>query len=104
MPFLLEQEDCLLKDVFNSVIVEDRFWGKIAEHESLIKQNYQVMDLSTISLSPQNSKVIKESVEDYPLDFVRTEFIKMMMKDGFAELNWGDLYTSMNRIRIANAK
>jgi len=27
-----------------------------------------------------------------------------MMKDGFAELNWDDLYTSMNRIRIANAK
>jgi len=26
------------------------------------------------------------------------------MKDGFAELNWDDLYTSMNRIRIANAK
>ena len=104
MPFLLEQEDCLLKDVFNSVIVEDRFWGKMAKHESLIKQNYQVMVLSTISLSPLNREVIKESVEDYPLDFVRTEFIKRMMKDGFAELNWGDLYTSMNRIRIANAK
>ena len=69
-----------------------------------IEENYKVMNLGTVFLSPQNTRVIKESVENYPLEFARTEFIKMMMQDGFAELNWDDLYSSMNRIRIANAK
>jgi len=104
MPFLKDKEDCLLKDVFESAIVEDRFWEKITEHKSLIEENYKVMNLGTVFLSPQNTRVIKESVENYPLEFARTEFIKMMMQDGFAELNWDDLYSSMNRIRIANAK
>jgi len=104
MPFLKDKEDCLLKDIFESAIVEDRFWEKITEHKSLIEENYKVMNLGTVFLSPQNTRVIKESVENYPLEFARTEFIKMMMQDGFAELNWDDLYSSMNRIRIANAK
>jgi len=104
MPFLLEREDCLLKDVFDSAIVDDPFWEKIKTSKNLIEENFKVMNLGTINLSPQNSRIIKEAVENYPTEFARTELIKMMMKDGFAELNWDDLYTSMNRIRIANAK
>jgi len=104
MPFLKNKEDCLLQDVFESAIVEDRFWEKITEHKSLIEENYKVMNLGTVFLSPQNTRGIKESVENYPLEFARTEFIKMMMRDGFAAMNWEDLYTSMNRIRMANAK
>lgn len=104
MPFLLEKEDCLLKDVFDSAIVDDPFWEKIKTSKNLIEENFKVMNLGTINLSPQNSRIIKEAVENYPTEFARTELIKMMMKDGFAELNWDDLYTSMNRIRIANAK
>lgn len=104
MPFLLEREDCLLKDVFDSAIVDDPFWEKIKTNKNLIEENFKVMNLGTINLSPQNSRIIKEAVENYPTEFARTELIKMMMKDGFAELNWDDLYTSMNRIRIANAK
>jgi len=104
MPFLLEREDCFLKDVFDSAIVDDPFWEKIKTSKNLIEENFKVMNLGTINLSPQNSRIIKEAVENYPTEFARTELIKMMMKDGFAELNWDDLYTSMNRIRIANAK
>lgn len=104
MPFLLEKEDCLLKDVFDSAIVDDPFWEKIKTSKNLIEENFKVMNLGTINLSPQNSRIIKEAVENYPTEFARTELIKMMIKDGFAELNWDDLYTSMNRIRIANAK
>lgn len=104
MPFLLEKEDCLLKDVFDSAIVDDPFWEKIKTNKNLIEENFKVMNLGTINLSPQNSRIIKEAVENYPTEFARTELIKMMIKDGFAELNWDDLYTSMNRIRIANAK
>ena len=104
MPFLKDKEDCLLKDIFESAIVEDRFWEKITEHKSLIEENYKVMNLGTVFLSPQNTRVIKESIENYPLDFNRTEVVKMMVNDGFAAMNWDDLYTSMNRIRVANAK
>ena len=104
MPFLLEKEDCLLKDVFESAKVDDPFWNKISNGKDLIEENFKVMNLGTINLSPQNSRVIKEAVENYPTEFYRTDLIKMMIQDGFAELNWGELYSSMNRIRIANAK
>lgn len=104
MPFLLEKEDCLLKDVFESAKVDDPFWNKINNGKDLIEENFKVMNLGTINLSPQNSRVIKETVENYPTEFYRTELIKMMIQDGFAELNWDELYSSMNRIRIANAK
>ena len=70
----------------------------------MIEENYKVMNLGTVFLSPQNTRVIKESIENYPLDFNRTEVVKMMVNDGFAAMNWDDLYTSMNRIRVANAK
>jgi len=104
MPFLLEKEDCLLKDVFESAKVDDPFWNKINNGKDLIEENFKVMNLGTINLSPQNSRVIKEAVENYPTEFYRTDLIKMMIQDGFAELNWDELYSSMNRIRIANAK
>lgn len=104
MPFLLEKEDCLLKDVFESAKVDDPFWNKISNGKDLIEENFKVMNLGTINLSPQNSRVIKEAVENYPTEFYRTDLIKMMIQDGFAELNWDELYSSMNRIRIANAK
>lgn len=104
VPLLLERDDCTLSDVFDSAIMGDTFWDKMIEARKTIEKNYKLMNLTTINLSPQNARFIKESVGNYPLELNRTEMVKMMVQDGFAAMNWDDLYTSMNRIRIANAK
>jgi 5'-3' exonuclease len=104
VPLLLEKEDCTLSDLFDSAIIDDSFWDKIMAARKTIEKNYKLMNLTAVDLSPQNVRFIKESIANYPLDFNRTEMVKMMVKDGFAAMNWEDLYTSMNRIRIASAK
>ena len=107
LDFLIEDKMHTLtevQDFCTNIDSKLKFYERVVEGWDTVETNYKVMNLGTVFLSPQNTRVIKESVENYPLEFARTEFIKMMMQDGFAELNWDDLYSSMNRIRIANAK
>ena len=104
VPLLLEKEDCILSDVFDCAIMGDSFWTKVMGAKDIIEKNYKLMNLTINTLSPHNTQFVKESIEKYPLEFNRTEMIKMTVKDGFAEINWEDLFTSMNKIRIANAK
>ena len=60
-----------------------------------------MMQLYSPQMSFQSKMVVKESIENFESTFNKTEIIGMMREDGFGELNWEDLRTSLNRINYA---
>ena len=70
----------------------------IIEKKELIEKNYKVMQLYTPSISTATSAIIKEHIKNYPKQFARTNIRKMMIEDGFGEMNWSDLFSSLNKI------
>ena len=49
-------------------------------------------------MSFQSKMQVKESIENFEFTFNKTGILKMMIDDGFGELNWEDLRTHLNKI------
>jgi DNA polymerase-1 len=75
-----------------------KFFSNIVEGKSVIEHNYRMMQLYAPQMSIQAKMIVKEAVENFECTFNKTEVIGMMREDGFGELNWEDLRTSLNRI------
>ena len=61
-----------------------------------------MMQLYTPILSIGAKKTIRNVIEDPDLSFNKTELIKLMMKDGFGEINFIELFQNFNRISLDN--
>ena len=61
-----------------------------------------MMQLYTPSLSIDAKKTIRTTLEDADLTFNKTEIIKMMMEDGFNDLEWQELQAYFRRIVFDN--
>ena len=70
-------------------------YQKVLENESLFRRNYHMMQLYTPSMAIDAKKLIRDTFREPDLTFNKTELIKMMMKDGFGEINFIDLYLSI---------
>jgi hypothetical protein len=55
-------------------------------------------------MSVQSKIFVQDAVENFDFSFNKTEIIRMMIEDGFGELNWEDLRTNLNRISRDNRK
>ena len=64
----------------------------------MIEHNYKMMQLYSPLISVQGKQTIDYSLENFECDFNKTELLKIMMKDGFGELNWEELKTFLNKI------
>ena len=60
------------------------------------------MQLYTPMLTVNAKKEIREIFSDPDLSFNKTELLKMMIKDGFGEINFIDLFQHLNKISIDN--
>jgi hypothetical protein len=60
------------------------------------------MQLYCNTASPTSMRMIKEVTNNYPLGLNKTEMIKMMVKDGFAEISFTDLFAHMKNIKRVN--
>jgi 5'-3' exonuclease len=81
-----------------------KFFSNIVEGKSIIEHNYKMMQLYAPQMSIQSKMIVKEAVENFEYTFNKTEVIGMMREDGFGELNWEDLRTSLNRINYNRNK
>ena len=75
-----------------------KVYSKVLEQEDILRRNYQMMQLYTPSLSIEAKKIIRETVKNPDLTFNKTELIKMMIKDGFGEINFIELFQHFNKI------
>ncbi len=106
-PFLKEQESKTFNDVLS--FCEERVtetkvkaFQKVIDSEDLLRRNYHMMQLYTPILSIKAKNTIRETLENPDLSFNKTELIKMMLKDGFGEINFIELFQNFNRISIDN--
>ena len=75
-----------------------KVYDDILESADLISENYKIMQLYTPSISTKTADIIRNNIKDYPRQFSKTQIRKMMLEDGFAELNWDTLFAHMNKI------
>jgi len=60
------------------------------------------MQLYTPILSIDAKNIIRDTIKNPDCSFNKTELIKMMMKDGFGEINFLELFQHFNKISIDN--
>ena len=75
-----------------------KVYKNIQESKSRIEHNYKMMQLYAPLISVQGKQTIDYSLENFECDFNKTELLKLMMEDGFGELNWEELKTFLNKI------
>tara|TARA_Y100000592_G_C5453548_1_gene310077 strand:- start:92 stop:1087 length:996 start_codon:yes stop_codon:yes gene_type:complete len=75
-----------------------KVYSNIVENKELIEHNYKMMQLYAPQMSIQSKTFVKDSIENFEFTFNKTGILKMMIDDGFGELNWEDLKTSLNKI------
>jgi len=103
LSFLGEEETYTVDDVIEhceDMLEESKLkvFNNIVESRELIEHNYKMMQLYAPQMSIQSKTVVKESIENFEFTFNKTGILKMMIDDGFGELNWEDLKASLNKI------
>ena len=106
-PFLKEEKNKTFSDIISHCKkgLEDKevkAYRNILENEDLLRENYQIMQLYAPMLTIDAKKLIGDTLQDPDMSFNKTELIKMMIKDGFGEINFADLFSHMNKISLDN--
>ena len=79
-----------------------KVYKSVVENFDLIKKNYDIMQLYAPSLTINAKKTIRETMKNPDMSFNRTEITKMMLQDGFGEINFIDLFRHFNKISLDN--
>jgi DNA polymerase-1 len=87
-----------LLDYCKNVDSKLKVYKSIVESKSIIEHNYKMMQLYSPLISVQGKQTIDYALQNFECDFNKTELIKLMMEDGFGELNWEELKTYLNKI------
>ena len=102
---LKEEKSMMLNELFEycaSVDSDVKFYKNICENQVLIEQNYKLMQLYSPSISVQDSQKIDYALENSECTFHKTDIVKMMLKDGFGQNNWEELFIQMQKIVLEN--
>jgi hypothetical protein len=75
-----------------------RTYEKVLDRENILRRNYQMMQLYAPSLGIDDKNVIRETVRDSTPMFNKTELLKMMIQDGFGEINFIELFQHFNKM------
>ena len=104
-PFLKSEKSATFDDMLN--LCREKLKDKdikaynvVLENEDIFKRNYHMMQLYTPALSINAKRVINETLEEPDQSFNKTELLKMMMKDGFGEINFIELFQHLNKISL----
>jgi 5'-3' exonuclease len=100
-PFLEDKKSYLLTDIIkhcNENLNETKVYNDIINKEEQISLNYKMMQLYIPSLSPQSSKIIRETVEKFEPTFSHTTVMCKMIRDGFTDFNWDSLFQTFRFI------
>ena len=101
-PFLKANEDFYIDDVLKeSKIPENKklkVYQNVVENESVIRENYDIMQLAMPKMSIQSKNRIDETFSDFKPEYNQTEMRKLMIQDGVLTVNVKDLEQKFNDI------
>ncbi|MBL19092.1 MAG: hypothetical protein CMC82_04600 [Flavobacteriaceae bacterium] len=103
LSFLASEKDYTIDDVILFCENADsklKFFSNIIEGREVIEHNYKMMQLYSPQLSIQSKKFVDNAIKNFECNFNQLEIYRKMREDGFGELNWEDLKTNLNRIKI----
>jgi 5'-3' exonuclease len=101
LPFMKEGRDITIDELVEyceNIDSKLKVYKNIAESKELIQHNYDMMQLYSPLISIQGKQTISHALENFECNFNKTELLKLMMKDGFGELNWEELKAFLNKI------
>ena len=101
LPFMKDEKAVTIDELLEyceNVDSKLKVYKNIQESKELIEHNYKMMQLYSPLISVQGKQTIDYALENFECDFNKTELLKLMMEDGFGELNWEELKTFLNRI------
>ena len=106
-PFLKENKSATFTDLLEhceqrAEKTNVKAYQKVLENEDILRRNYHMMQLYTPILSIDAKNIIRDTIKNPDCSFNKTELIKMMMKDGFGEINFLELFQHFNKISIDN--
>ncbi len=104
-PFLREEKTATFGDILDHcrAALEDKSikaYENVLESEGLLRENYKLMQLYAPMLTIDAKRTISETLQGADRSFNKTEVLKMMIKDGFGEVNFSELFQHMNKISL----
>jgi DNA polymerase-1 len=97
-PILMENKSYFIDDLTNySVDKQGSVYEKICGNVELIKDNYNIMQLSSPQISIQTKNQINNIIKDFEPEFNQTEFKKMSIQDGFGMVDFSSLFSVMKK-------
>ena len=106
-PFLKEEKEVTLSDLveYSKSQLEERplkAYQNVLEKKDILARNYKMMQLYAPILTIDTKKLVNDTLEDPDNSFNKTELLKMMIKDGFGEINFSELFQHLNKISVDN--
>ena len=101
LPFMKEERSVTIDELIEYCETKEsklKVFKTIAESRKLIEHNYDMMQVYSPLISVQGKQTIDYALENFECDFHKTELLKLMIEDGFGELNWEELKTFLNKI------
>lgn len=101
LPFLSEGKAYSIDEVKEYCkLVESslKAYQNILENESVIKENYKLMQLYSPSISVQTKSEIRNIVKNTEMTFDKTSTDGMMLEDGISKTSWLDLCIAFKKI------
>ena len=104
-PFLKEEKTKTFSDVLSHckkelADKEIKAYRNVLNAENILRRNYHMMQLYAPMLTVDAKSLINRTLRTPDHSFNKTELIKMMMKDGFGEINFIDLFRHFNKISL----
>lgn len=100
-PFLREEKTHYLSDIVAECEKPEnkqKVYSSVETNQDLIKNNYEIMQLSSPMLSIQAKQGIDETFEHFRPHYNQTEIRKLMIQDGVLTVNTTDLEQRFNNI------
>jgi DNA polymerase-1 len=108
LPFMAEERSITIDELIDhceNIESKLKVYKNIVSSRALIEHNYDMMQLYSPLISVQGKQTIDYGLENFECDFQKTELLRLMLEDGFGELNWEELKTFLNKIsRECNEK
>jgi DNA polymerase-1 len=101
-PFLKEEKSVTFEEIYEACEKDDKIklYNNILSSKKVLENNYKIMQLYAPSTQPSVKHSIRDSINEYPKDFHKNDVRKMLLLDGFGELDWTDLFINLNRIMM----
>jgi len=101
LPFFSSEKSVTIDQLIN--FCEDaesklKVFKNIVNSKDIVEHNYKMMQLYSPLISVQGKQTIDYALENFDCEFDKMELLKLMMKDGFGELNWEELKMFLNKI------